>query len=44
MAKEHPLLWNSVITQNINIYRYNNDTESTFSIATKYEKTNMAAI
>ena len=40
--KEHLLIWNSEITQNLNIYLYNYQTETAIFLATKHEKTIMA--
>ena len=39
---EHLLIYNSEITQNLNIYLYNYQTEAAVFIATKHEKTIMA--
>ena len=36
--KEHLLIWNSEITQNLNIYLYNIQTETAIFLATKHEK------
>ena len=43
-AKEHLLIWHSVITQKLNIYLYNYKTETAIFIATKPENTIMAVI
>ena len=42
--KKHLLIWNSEILQNLNIYLYNNQTETAIYIATKHEKTIMPCI
>ena len=40
--KEHLFIWNSVPTQNVNIYPHNYQTETAIFLATKHEKTIMA--
>ena len=37
--KEHLLIWNSETTQNLNIYLYNYQTETSIFLATKHKKT-----
>ena len=37
-------MWNSAITQNLNIYLYNYQTETAILIATKHDKTIMEFI
>ena len=36
--KEHLLIWNSEITQNLNIYLHNYQTQTAIFLATKHEK------
>ena len=40
--KDHLLIWNLETTQNLNIYLYNYQTETTIFLATQHEKQVMA--